>query len=137
MSAPSALPAYLDIAIKSVLGAAIIALLLSLARLRQYVLTGLIVSVPAVSLYTWWWVGREHGTDVLRISVRAAMWSSIPWVLYLGTVYVLAGRLPLWLALASGVLVWLAIRGCSPTFSRAAPEGPLQHRRARGPMSML
>jgi membrane protein GlpM len=109
MSAPSSLPGYLDIAVKALIGAVIIALLLSLARLRQYVITGLLVSVPAVSLYTWWWVGREHGADTLRISVRAAMWSSIPWVLYLGTVYALAGRVPLWLALVSGVFVWLAV----------------------------
>jgi len=109
MSLPSSLPAYVDIAVKSAVGAAIIALLLSLARLKQYVITGLIVSVPAVSLYTWWWVGREHGADMLRVSVRAAMWSSIPWVLYLGTVYLLAGRAPLWAALLSGVLVWLAV----------------------------
>ncbi|MBN1460242.1 MAG: GlpM family protein [Armatimonadetes bacterium] len=109
MSGPPSLPAYVDIAVKSAMGAAVIALLLSLARLRQYVITGLIVSIPAVSLYTWWWVGREHGADMLRISVRAAMWSSIPWVLYLGTVYALAGRVPLWVALLSGVLVWLAI----------------------------
>ena len=111
MSAPLSLPGYLDIAAKSLMGAVIIALLLSLARLKQYVITGLAVSIPAISLYTWWWVGREHGADALRISVRAAMWSSIPWVLYLGTVYALAGRLPLWLALASGVLVWLGVAG--------------------------
>ena len=109
MSTPSSLPGHVDIALKSLMGAAIIALLLSLARLKQYVITGLIVSVPAVSLYTWWWLGREHGADMLRTSVRAAMWSSIPWVLYLGVVYTLAGRVPLWVALICGVLAWLVV----------------------------
>ncbi len=109
MSAGLPSSGYLDIVAKSVLGGLLIALLLSLARLRHYVITGLLVSIPAVSLYTWWWIGREHGTSTLRISVRAAMWSAIPWVIYLGVVYLLAGRVPLWLALAAGVLAWLII----------------------------
>ena len=109
MSASPTAAGYLDILVKSALGGLLIALLLSLARLRQYVITGLLVSIPAVSLYTWWWIGREHGTETLRTSVRAAMWSAIPWVIYLGVVYLLAGRVPLWLALSAGVLAWLII----------------------------
>ncbi len=99
----------MDILIKAVIGGAMIALLLFLARLGRYVTTGLLVSVPALSLYVWWWIGREHGAQALRISVKAAMWSAIPWVVYLGVVYLLAGRLPLWSALAAGVLAWLAV----------------------------
>jgi membrane protein GlpM len=109
MSASPTAAGYLDILVKSALGGLLIALLLSLARLRQYVITGLLVSIPAVSLYTWWWIGREHGAPALRLSVRAAMWSAIPWVIYLGVVYLLAGRVPLWLALSAGVLAWLII----------------------------
>jgi uncharacterized membrane protein (GlpM family) len=101
--------AGLDILIKSILGGLMIALLLSLARFGRYVITGLLVSVPAVSLYTWWWIGREHGPEALRISVKAAIWSAIPWVSYLAVVHLLAGRLPLWLVLAAGVLTWLII----------------------------
>lgn len=109
MSASPTSAGYLDILVKSAVGGLLIALLLSLARLRQYVITGLLVSIPAVSLYTWWWIGREHGAETLRTSVRAAMWSAIPWVIYLGVVYLLAGRVPLWLALSAGVLAWLVI----------------------------
>lgn len=69
---------YVDILVKATLGGVMIAALLSLARLRQYVITGLLVSIPAVSLYTWWWLGREHGAASLRVSVRAAMWSASP-----------------------------------------------------------
>ena len=109
MSAGPTPTGYLDIVVKAALGGVLIALLLSLARLRQYVITGLLVSIPAVSLYTWWWIGKEHGAPSLRISVRAAMWSAIPWVAYLAVVYLLAGRAPLWLALAAGVIAWLVI----------------------------
>jgi membrane protein GlpM len=109
MSASPTSAGYIDILVKSALGGLLIALLLSLARLRQYVITGLLVSIPVVSLYTWWWIGREHGAPALRLSVRAAMWSAIPWVIYLGVVYLLAGRVPLWLALAAGVLAWMVI----------------------------
>lgn len=101
----------MDILIKAVLGGIMIAVLLSLARLGHYVVTGLLVSVPAVSLYTWWWIGREQGTQALRVSVRAAMWSAIPWVIYLGVVYTLASRLPLWLTLVFGVVAYLLVAG--------------------------
>jgi membrane protein GlpM len=99
----------MDIIAKSLLGAVMIAAMLALARRGNYVVTGLLVSVPAVSLYTWWWVGKEQGTQALRVAVRAAMWSAIPWVMYLGIVYILAGRFPLWLALLCGVLAYLAV----------------------------
>lgn len=109
MSAGPTASGYFDILLKSLLGGILIAVLLTLARLRHYIITGLLVSIPAVSLYTWWWIGREHGPDSLRISVRAAMWSAIPWVAYLVVVYLLAGKAPLWLTLALGVLAWLII----------------------------
>lgn len=99
----------MDIVLKSALGAVVIAVLLTIARRGQYLLTGLLVSVPAVSLYTWWWVGREHGVRPLRTAVRAAMWSAIPWVVYLGVVYLLAGRLPLWATLVCGVATYLVV----------------------------
>ena len=86
-----------------------IALLLTLARLRQRVLTGILVSMPVISLYTWWWVGTEQGTQALRTSLRAAMWSAAPWVAYLALVYLLVGRVPLWLGLGVGWLTWLAL----------------------------
>jgi uncharacterized membrane protein (GlpM family) len=99
----------MDIVIKAVLGGLLVGLLLTLARLGHYIVTGLLVSVPAISLYTWWWMGREHGVEPLRVAVRAAMWGAIPWVIYLGVVYTLAGRLPLWLALVFGVVAYLLV----------------------------
>jgi len=99
----------MDIAIKAILGGALIALLLTLARRGHYVLAGLLVSVPAVSLYTWWWIGQEQGSQALRVAVRAAMWSAIPWVIYLAVVYALTGRAPLWLTLVLGVVTYLIV----------------------------
>jgi len=97
-----------DILIKAFLGGLLIAVLLTLARRGQYLITGLLISVPAVSLYTWWWIGREEGAEALRAALRAAMWSAVPWVMYLLVVYLLAGRLPLWLSLGCGVAAYLA-----------------------------
>ena len=111
MAAMPSHAAYVGIIVKSVLGGLLIAALLSLARMRQYVITGLLVSMPVISLYTWWWVGAEQGAEPLRIAVRAAMFSAIPWVAYLGVVYMLAGRAPLWLGLSAGWLAWLVISG--------------------------
>ena len=111
-------PAVRDVLVKSALGGLMIALLLSLARLRLYVLSGLLVSLPAVSLYTFWWIGREHGPEKMRVSIHAALWSAVPWALYLLVAYCLTGRVPNWAALGAGVstylgatgLLWLALR---------------------------
>jgi len=100
---------YVDIAIKAALGGVLIAVLLSLARMRQHVITGLLVSMPVISLYAWWWIGTEQGAESLRVTVRAAIFSAIPWVAYLAVVYLLAGRAPLWLVLATGWFAWFAI----------------------------
>lgn len=97
-----------EILVKSLLGGLIIALVLTLAKLQRYVLAGLLVSVPAVSLYTFWWIGREHGAEKMRVSLHAALWSALPWALYLLVAYLLAGRVPNWLALGAGVLTYLA-----------------------------
>lgn len=99
----------MDIVVKAALGGLLIAVLLLVARGREYTISGLLVSVPAVSLYTWWWIGVEHGTAAVREAVRAAMWSAVPWVAYLGAVYLLAGKMPLWAALGLGVLTWLVL----------------------------
>ncbi len=99
----------LDILLKAFLGGLLIAGLLSLARRGHYLITGMLVSLPAISLYTWWWLGREDGPDALRSAVQAAIWGAIPWVMYLSVVYLLAGRLPLWLTLLCGVGTYLAI----------------------------
>jgi len=100
---------YLDIAVKSGLGALLIAVLLLLARGRHYILSGLLVSMPVISIYTWWWIGAEHGVEPLHRAVHAAMWGAVPWLAYLGVVYLLAGRLPLWLSLAAGAVTWLIV----------------------------
>lgn len=100
---------YLDIVVKAALGGVLIAAILLVARGREYTISGLLVSVPAISLYTWWWINAEHGSAAVKEAVRAAMWGAIPWVAYLGLVYLLAGRLPMWMALALGVLSWFVI----------------------------
>jgi membrane protein GlpM len=105
---------------KAGLGGFMIAFILALARGRHFILSGLVVSMPAVSLYTWWWIGRGHGAESLQKAVHAAMWGAIPWVMYLGVVYLLAGRLPLWATLAAGVATWFLISGVFAIVLRAA-----------------
>lgn len=96
-----------DIAIKSILGGLMIALVLSLAKLKQFQLAGLLVSIPTISLYTFWWIGKEYGAGKMRVSIHAALWSALPWALYLLVAYLLAGRYPTWIALAGGVVTYL------------------------------
>ncbi len=114
-------PAVRDIIIKSALGGVVIALLLSLGRLKQFTAVGVLITVPTISLYTFWMIGTQYGADKMRQSVYAGIWSAFPWMIYLLVVYLLAGRVPVWKALAGGVLtylilnfgVWLTLRGHS------------------------
>lgn len=84
-----------------------IALILTLARLRMYLLSGLLVTVPAISLYTFWWIGRAHGAGAMRTAIHAALWGAFPWILYLLVAYLLARRLATWVALLAGVGAYL------------------------------
>jgi uncharacterized membrane protein (GlpM family) len=97
-----------DIIIKSILGGLMIALILTLARLRQYVIAGLLVSVPTISLYTFWWIGKDQGAEAMRVAIRAALCGAGPWALYLLVAYLLAPRLPAWAALGAGVVAYLS-----------------------------
>jgi uncharacterized membrane protein (GlpM family) len=96
-----------DIAIKSVLGGIMIALILTMARLRLYLISGLLVTVPAISLYTFWWIGHQHGAAAMRTAIHAALWGAFPWILYLLVAYALARRVPTWTALLCGVAAYL------------------------------
>ncbi len=98
---------FRDIVVKSLLGGMMIALILSLARLRLYVIAGLLVSVPTISLYTFWWISKDQGTDAMRVAIRSAMYGAGPWALYLLVAYLLSPRLPTWAALGAGVAAYL------------------------------
>ena len=99
---------FRDIAVKSLLGGVMIALILTLARYRQHVIAGLLVSVPTISLYTFWWISKDQGTEAMRVAIRAAMLGAGPWALYLLVAYLLAPRLPSWAALGAGVAAYLS-----------------------------
>jgi len=101
-----------DILIKSLLGGLIIALLLSLARLRLFTEVGILITVPTISLYTFWMIGAQFGSAKMRQCVYAGIWSAFPWIAYLIVVYLLAGRMPVWKTLGAGVLVYLVLNSC-------------------------
>ena len=98
-----------DIIIKALLGGVVIALLLSLGRMKCFTEVGVLITVPTISLYTFWMIGTQYGADKMRQSVHAGIWSAIPWVIYLIVVYLLAGRVPVWKALGGGVLTYLVL----------------------------
>jgi len=100
---------YLDVLAKAGIFGVVMAMILAVARGGRYTVSGLLVSVPAVSLYTWWWINAQAGPAAVKAAVRAAMWSAVPWVAYLAVVHLLAGRVPMWAALGLGVLTWFGL----------------------------
>lgn len=91
---------------RMLLGAAAVLLIALLSRSRNFVLAGLVPLFPTFALIAHYIVGTERGAEDLRATVVFGLWALIPYGLYLGTIYVLAGRVPIAVVLAAAVVLW-------------------------------
>ena len=92
--------------LRSLAGALMVALIDLLAGSRYFLLAGLAPLFPTFSLFAHYLVGVERGVEDLREVVRFGWWAMIPYALYLGVLYCLAGRTRLWGALGGAVTAW-------------------------------
>jgi len=79
-----------------------------LARTRNYYIAGLVPLFPTFALISHYIVGSERTVPELKETVAFSMFSLIPYLMYLVTVYYLADRLRLELSLLVGTLCWTA-----------------------------
>lgn len=77
------------------------------SRSNSYWLAGLIPLFPTFALISNYIVGTDRGAADLKTTVLFGMFSLIPYFFYLGAVYLTAGRMPVLLALSSGVVLWI------------------------------
>ncbi|RAT61697.1 GlpM family protein, partial [Lonsdalea populi] len=75
------------ILLKAVLGALVVVLIGLLAKTRNYYIAGLVPLFPTFALIAHYIVGTERGLDALRSTILFGIWSVIPYLIYLISLY--------------------------------------------------
>jgi uncharacterized membrane protein (GlpM family) len=91
--------------IKAIAGALIVVLISIVSVTKNYFIAGLIPLFPTFSLIAHVIVGPKGSTE-LKNTVLFGMLSIIPYFAYLLSVYILAGKIPLYLNLILSVIIW-------------------------------
>ncbi|MDT8905057.1 MULTISPECIES: GlpM family protein [Pseudomonas] len=92
---------------KAALGAAVVVILAMLAKTRNYYIAGLVPLFPTFALIAHYIVGKGRSVDDLKTTIVFGMWSVIPYLVYLGTLYVMVDRMRLEASLAVATVAWL------------------------------
>jgi membrane protein GlpM len=95
-----------ELLVKACLGAVAVVIIELLARTRNYYIAGLVPLFPTFALISHYIVGSQRTVPELKETVAFSMFSLVPYLLYLVTVYYLADRLRLELSLVAGTLCW-------------------------------
>jgi membrane protein GlpM len=98
-----------NLALKAIVGAAVVVLIAVLSRTRNFYIAGLVPLFPTFALVAHYIVGTERSAADLRTTIAFGMWSIIPYFAYLAALYALAGRMRIVPALMSATLVWLVV----------------------------
>ncbi len=97
----------MDLILKATLGAAVVVILATLAKTRNYYIAGLVPLFPTFALIAHYIVGKGRSVDDLKITIVFGMWSIIPYFIYLATLYVMVDRMRLEASLAVAAVAWL------------------------------
>jgi len=97
-----------ELLVKACCGAVAVVIIELLARTRNYYIAGLVPLFPTFALISQYIVGSQRPVAELKETVVFSMFSLIPYLLYLVTVYYVADRLRLEPALLVGTLCWTA-----------------------------
>ncbi len=97
----------MDLILKATLGAAVVVILATLAKTRNYYIAGLVPLFPTFALIAHFIVGKSRSLDDLKTTIMFGMWSIIPYFIYLATLYVMVDRMRLEASLAVAAVAWL------------------------------
>lgn len=98
----------MQLALKALLGAIAVVLIQLLARTKSYFVAGLVPLFPTFALIAHYIVGTQRTVSDLRRTLLFGMASLIPYFLYLLSLYLMAGKCRLSVALAGATGVWIA-----------------------------
>ena len=97
--------------IKASAGALVVVIVSLFARSKNFYIAGLVPLFPTFTLIAHYTVGIARTPAELKTTVLFSMWATIPYFLYLITMYVLADKIKMEAALAAGIAVWVAAAG--------------------------
>lgn len=97
--------------LKGVLGAAAVILIQIFAQSKSYYISGLVPLFPTFALIAHYLVGTQRPATELRETIVFGMFSLIPYLLYLLSLYFLIGRFKLTSSLAGATIVWILAAG--------------------------
>ncbi len=92
--------------IKALIGAVMVVLMALLAKTKNYYIAGLVPLFPTFAIIAHVIVGSERGSSDLKTTVLFGIFSLIPYLAYLISVYILAEKYNLWLNLFISTVVW-------------------------------
>ncbi len=99
------------LALKCLLGAAMVLIIALLSKSKGFYIAGLAPMFPTFALIAHWMVASERSIADLRATVLFGFWSLIPYLVYLMAVYWLSVRLPLAATLVLATLAWVVCAG--------------------------
>lgn len=99
------------LALKALLGAAVVLLIQFLSQSRNAYIAGLVPLFPTFALIAHVIVGTSRPMDDLRATILFGAWSVVPYLCYLLSLYWLLDRMSLTWALISALLCWCLAAG--------------------------
>ncbi|ELX8380434.1 GlpM family protein [Providencia vermicola] len=93
--------------IKCSLGALAVLIIALLSKSKVFYIAGLVPLFPTFALIAHIIVIQEQGALALRKTALFGLWSLIPYMLYLLTVYLLAMKTSAWVCLGVATLNWI------------------------------
>ncbi|EKT56364.1 GlpM family protein [Providencia sneebia] len=97
----------LSLFFKCLLGALAVLVIALLSKSKIFYIAGLVPLFPTFALIAHVIVVQEQGALALRKTALFGLWSLIPYMLYLLTVYILATKVSTWLCLSLATVNWV------------------------------
>lgn len=96
----------LSLFLKCSLGALAVLIIALLSKSKTFYIAGLVPLFPTFALIAHVIIVQEQGALALRKTALFGIWSLIPYLLYLLTVYWFATKFSAWFCLGSATVVW-------------------------------
>ncbi len=101
----------MDLAIKAIFGAITVLIVQLFAQSKSFYIAGLAPLFPAFALISYYIVGTQRNTSDLRETILFSIFSLVPYLLYLISLYFLVGKYKLVTSLMGATIVWFIFAG--------------------------
>jgi uncharacterized membrane protein (GlpM family) len=98
---------WFDYSWKAFIGAAIVIIIQLISQSKNYYVAGLVPLFPTFGMIAYYIVGTEHPTSDLKAAIVFGMFSILPYLIYLITLYFLVDIWQISLALLGATFWWI------------------------------